>query len=251
VGMGALSISCGQGCACSRLVKPFADKLYPFPRVETDISRTTDPLLYGMGREISVTATTEFLMRHDRVGTKCFINVRHVDAKNASVGDSSRVRVGSLSMQILTSYELIQALRRVRRGPRYAEQFLAHATECLRGTSTGDEMLAWCDEVRHGKNIDASLNDTLWAACGLLDRRPPHLPVPVPPAPSKPRRSLPHRPHLLTMSPGHYHGVAILIVSMAAATFGLRTCVQRSHATDAPPSSRGKLSTSITARLAA
>lgn len=175
-GMGAIVLNCTAGCGCSRVVAPFSERLYPFPRVETAAALASGaaPLIDVPGN-YSVTATTSFLMRHDGAtgAGPCELTVRHAAAAGALATAESRVRVDSLTLRSLTTVEVVHAFWRVQHGPASTRsagiRFLSHAARsCLGRTSQGSDVLAWCQRVGQGEKIDGSLNVTLHAVCDML-----------------------------------------------------------------------------------
>ena len=210
-GMGAISISCGPGCECTKQVAPFTDTLYPFPHVETDAALAPDPRFHGLlgaGRNVSVTETTAFLMRQGGPsnhgssggacmggecggggsGGECFVHVRHVATKKRGGGAgvamdlpassaASRVRIDSLTARSLSPVEFVHTLWRAERSPLPSTRqagvgFLSRAARCMSTrTRLSQTVHAWCACVRAGESVDGSLNVTLQKVCAEMSGR--------------------------------------------------------------------------------
>jgi hypothetical protein len=92
--LGALHISCGDGCTCILDQRLFAKVLTPFPRVETDAALAPDK---SLRRNFSVTVPLPFFAFRNS-SAPCTVSVKHLTRRESKRGAESRVRVDSLDV---------------------------------------------------------------------------------------------------------------------------------------------------------
>ena len=130
-GQGVFSIGCVGSCKCMHIASPFPH-LTPFPMVQTDAKLANDPDFRT--QNISVTATTSFVVLWKKAPQPCAVRITHEDKR--SMGGSSgrsRVRIDSLVLTHMSEHRwnYTRGHRTVRAFERAAMETFEAGGECV------------------------------------------------------------------------------------------------------------------------